>query len=144
MPVIQMTQADALQTMKVEAGTYAGMLTKVEVKPNQKGTGNNFFLTFTITAEGKYKGKELNPCISPNMKEGSLLGSMQFMPKGTFNMIEAAVNDKPIDGTDHMIDTDNLENRPMDLLIGVQSVDGNLVNTITGFYPLGKGGAVVF
>lgn len=144
MPVIQMTVSDALQTMKVEAGVYKAELTKVDVKPSNSGKGNNFFLTFTITAEGQYKGKELNPCISTNMKEGSVLGSMQFLPKGTFNLIEAAVNDKPIDGTDHLIDTDSLVNRPMDLNIGVITVDGNLVNTVMGFSPVGKGQGVPF
>lgn len=147
MPVIQMTVADGLQTLKVDAGVYKGEMTECVVKPSNSGKGNNIFMIFTLrTGEGqKYNGKELKIASSTaSSGDASILGSMYWVPKGYLNLIEAAVNDKPVDGSDHPIDTDTLLNRPMDLNVGASTADGNLINIITGFSPVGKGQGVPF
>lgn len=140
-----MQPGDYLQAMKIEAGPYRSEITEWDSKPSKSGKGINHFVTFTITVEGKVKGKELRCCISTAMDEAKLLGSLQFMPKGAVALIDAAVNNTPIDINKTSIDTDTLMRRPLDIIVGVATTaEGGLANPITAFAVAGSGAAVPF
>lgn len=137
--IIHATAADAMQTITVEAGAYPAELIKLDgPRPSTSGKGVNVFLEIQIT-DGKYKGKTFRIAGSSGSSGDSLLGDMQWFPTNSlFLRLDAAVNKTKVDTTEKDIDTDNLMHKPFDIVVGVSTVEGKLVNVITAFAPLGS------
>lgn len=140
MPVISFTPADALQTVTVPAATYGAELVKIEgPKPSSSGKSVSFFVDMQITQEGKFKGKEFTIALNSETSNASLLGTMQFFPQSTFLEIDGAIQNKPVEPLNVDLDTDELLHKPLDIIVGVATVEGKLINIINGFLPAGSG-----
>ena len=143
MPVISFTPGDALQTVVVEAGIYLAEIIKIDgPKPSSSGKSVSYFTDFRITSPPKYKGKELTIVLNSETNSVSQLGSMQFFPQSMFLAIDAAINNKKIEAVDQALDTDNLLHKPLDIVVGVVTVEGRLINCINNFMPAGSGQSV--
>jgi hypothetical protein len=136
MPVITWTAGDILQSKVVEAGIYLCELMKYDgPKASGSGKGVNLFLTFRVT-DGPNTNKEFNIALSSGMRNGSILGGMQFAPMSTFAFISAAVQGRTAPAeADGSADVDDVMHKPLKLSIGVQTEEGKLLNTINGFHP---------
>lgn len=140
MPVLSFTPADALSTVVVENGTYTATIVKIEgPKASQSGKSNNMFFTFQIVQEGKYKGKELDIIINSEMDSASVLGSACFFPQAVILQIDAAIKNKKVEIANTSIDTDDLMDKPLDIVVAVSTVEGKLINVVNNFLPAGSG-----
>jgi hypothetical protein len=139
MAVLSFTAGDALQTVMVEAGQYPSVLTKIEgPKASSSGKSVSYIGTIQIT-DGKFKGKEKDVMFNSGIRSGMLNGDLQMLPTSDFLVIDAAIRGAKVEAVAKNIDTDDLINKPLDTVWGVQTVDGKLVNEIVGFRPVGSG-----
>lgn len=141
MPVLSFTPADALQTVLVEPGTYTAEISLIDTKASKSAKSVNYFTDIQIVQDGKYKSKELRITLNTETTQASLLGTMQFFPDNTFLIIDAAIRNAKVEAVNKQLDTDDLLHKPFDVVIGVATVDGILINTINGFLPAGSGAA---
>ena len=137
MPVIQFNASDAMSTVIVEAGTYEAEIVKIDAKPSKEGKSINYWVDFGITQKGKYESKVLSVCLNTLSNSPSLLGTMQFYPHSYFLIIDAAIKNAKVEAVDKNIDTDELLHKPLSITVGIQTVEGALINTITAFLPVG-------
>lgn len=145
MPIITWTAGEILQSKTVEAGIYLAELMKYDgPKASSSGKGVNLFLTFRVT-DGPVVNKEFTIALSSGVRNGSILGGMQFLPMSTIAFVSAAVQGKSApDETDGAVEIDELMHRPLKLSVGVQTEEGKLINEVTGFYPENYSSAPVF
>lgn len=140
MPILDFNEGDALQAVIVEPGIYLVDVTKIDgPKTSSTGKSQNFFIDFTITAEGKYKGKLLSIVLSSGTKTPSMLGLNQWFPQNTFLQIGAAIAGKrQPDIAKVRIDTDALLGQPLELAVGIHTENGQLLNIVNNFLPVGS------
>lgn len=144
MPVIQFTEADKLAGRLMDKGPATVQITEIDgPRASQSQKSVNFFVTLQVTS-GKFQSKEFSICINSETKEPSLLGTMQFYPQVTFAKISAAIQNVKFDDLPiGSIDTDALLNKPFDVIIGQETVTGNIINTVgSSFYPAGTAAAI--
>lgn len=136
MPIIGWTQADVLQQKVLEAGPQKAVLSDADgPKASSSGKGMNLFLTFRLT-EGDAAGKELKYALSTGVKNASLLGDLQFAPMGQISLVHAAINNIPLNEIKPgSCDVDELKDRPLILMLGVDIANGKPTNTINAFLP---------
>lgn len=141
MPVIQFTEADKLAGKTLEKGVYVAEITEIDgPKASQSQKSINFFVKFRIT-KGPVTNKELMVAFGSGISNGSVLGGLQFLPHRDLLKVKAAIDDVKFDDINTNLDTDELLHKPLDIAVGIETSDGNLVNTITAFLPAGKGEA---
>jgi hypothetical protein len=141
MPIIHFTDADLLKAKVLEKGVYPMIISEIEgPKASKSGKSVNFFVTFRIT-NGPTMGKELQVLFGTEVNNNSVMGNMQMVPHVEFRKIQAAITGLPLDTIGNDIDTDALINKPFDGSVDVVTSEGNLVNTIIGYFPSGKGAA---
>lgn len=143
MAVIQFSEADKLAGRLMDKGPATVEVSEIDgPKASSSQKSMNFFLTIKVTS-GAFMNKELSIIINSETKEPSLLGTMQFFPQLTFGKLMAAVNklkfeDLPIGP----IDTDLILHKPFDVIIGQETANGNIINTVGNlFYPAGAAAA---
>lgn len=138
MPIISWTAGEILQSKPIEAGVYPGELMKYDgPKRSQSGKGINLFLTFRIT-DGPAVNKELTVACSSGVRSASMLGDLYFVPMSTVAYFAAAVNGKPApDESDGQAEIDELMHKPLNLIVGVSTVEGKILNPILGYQPFG-------
>lgn len=142
MAVITITQTDLLASTRLEAGVYPAMMTKVDCKPSKSGKGTNFWISFTII-DGQYKGKEhLVLYTTAATGDGGMLDKLQTITRTDLARIKAAINNESVKPGE--IETDELLNKPLDLIFGLMIIGGFPINAITGYAPLGKGSSTPF
>src|SRR5579872_7285132 len=143
MPIIQLTAADKLAGTLMDKGPATVQVTEIDgPRASQSQKSVNFFVTLQVTS-GKWMNKELSICVNSETKDPSLLGTMLFVPQLTFGKILAAVRKvKFEDMPEGPLDTDEILNKPFDVIIGQEIVSGNLINVVgNSFYPAGTAAA---
>jgi hypothetical protein len=137
MAVIHFTPADALQTQIVEAGIYPSMMIKCEgPKASSSGKSNNYYAEIQIV-DGKYKGKVKKITFNTGVDDMFAPGSMQMEPFAKLLVMNAAIKNAKVEVADVSLDTDDLLNKPFESQWVVSTVEGQLHNNVTNFFPLG-------
>lgn len=140
MAVIQFTESDKLAGKLMEKGGQTVQITEIQGPTASKSQKSvNFFTTLKVV-KGPFMNKEIQVCFNTETKNVSLLGSMQFFPHRDLLKIKAAIEGVKFDEVGLNLDTDALLNKPFDVIFGVEpnADGGELVNTVTGFFPEGK------
>jgi hypothetical protein len=139
MPVIHFTESDKLAGKVLEKGTYRAILTELK-EPQQSSSKKSFtyVATFKLT-EGIAVGKKLEVCYNTETSSSSVLGNRQYAPTRDMLKLAAAVKDVKFDDISLDFDSDEILNKPLDLLVDTATSEGNIVNFITGYAPEGKG-----
>jgi hypothetical protein len=122
----------------MEKGGGAAVLETIDAKASKSGKSINYWVDFKLI-EGPYTGKILSCCFNSETENASLLGTLKFFPSSDLMKVKAAVNHVKFNDLDfdEPLDTDELLDKPFDLLWDVMPVDGDLLNVIIGFLPLG-------
>lgn len=144
MAVIQFSEADKLAGRLMDKGPTTVQVTEIDgPRASQSQKSVNFFCILRVTV-GKFMGKEFSLCINSETKEPSLLGTLMFYPQLTFAKILAAIRGiKYEDMPTGNIDTDEILNKPFDVIIGQETVGGNIINVVgNSFYPAGMAASV--
>lgn len=142
MPVLSFTQADVLATKIIESGKYPAIVCKIEQKASKEKTSTHFFVDFRII-DGPYKGKELSIVANTKTKDPSYLTGFGYMvPTAVFMQIDAAIKRKPV--AEGNVDTDELLNQPLDIMVTADAFDGVLVNLVKSFKPYQSDDQVAF
>lgn len=136
MAVIQFTDADKLAGKVMERGGGTVVLTSIEQKASSSQKSVNFWATFKII-NGPFMNKELTCCFNTETNNASLLGTMKFFPHTYLMKVKAAIEKVKFEDVSLDLDTDTLINKPLDVTWDVNTVDGDLINTITAFLPAG-------
>lgn len=140
MPVITFTPGDGMKALKMEVGVYPAEVSSIDTSTSGKGN-TNFFIELTIT-EGKYKGKEIRIASSTGTSDDGLLGTIMWFHKSVLLRIDAAIKgEKTITPGNTQLNTDDLLHKPLEIAVGVTTVDGNIINTVTNFFPVGQAAA---
>lgn len=144
MAVIQFSEADKLAGRLMDKGPATVQVTEIDgprASTSQKSL--NYFCTLQVT-KGPYTSKEFTICINSETKDPSLLGTLMFYPQLTFAKMIAAIRGvKYEDMPTGTIDTDEVLNKPFDVIIGQETVGGNIINTVgNSFYPPGVAATV--
>jgi hypothetical protein len=139
MPIITWDDGDILRGKTLDAGPYEAVLAEVDgPRQSNSGKGMNLFLTFRIS-KGDFAGKEIKYALTSASSNASLLGDLMWAPMGDMYKIVAAINGihpgQVQKGGTQRVDTDDIKDRPLTLVVGVQIVDGVPVNTINAFLP---------
>ena len=144
MPVIRFTDADRLASTVMEKGSARAILAALDAQPAKSQNSINYWATFKIV-DGPYMGKELKCCFNTKTEIASLLGTMKFFPASDLMKIRAAVDGIPFNKVDWTVElvTEDLLNKPLDLIYDTATVDGDLINVITNFVPPGKATATI-
>jgi hypothetical protein len=140
MPIISWSAGDVLQSKTAPANTYPVVLAKFDgPKASSSGKGINLFLTFRVI-DGDWANKEFTIALSSGVNNGSVLGGLQFVPMGaTMAQIAAAIKgNAQVEVNSGSADLDEMLNQSLDLNIGVETIDGKLVNVINSFLPAGS------
>lgn len=144
MAVIQFTDADKLAGKVMEKGGGTAIITEIEQKASASQKSVNFWATFKLI-DGPYMNKELKCCFNTETNNASLLGTMKFFPHTYLMKIKVAIDKTKFEDTPLQLDTDELLNKPLDITWDVNTVEGDLINSITSFLPAGTAnGKVLF
>lgn len=144
MAVIQFTEADKLAGRLMDKGPATVQVTEIDgPRPSTSQKSVNFFTTLQVT-KGPFMSKEFTICVNSETKDPSLLGTMQFFPMVTFAKMVAAIRNVKFDDLAvGSLDTDEVLNKPFDVIIGQEIVGGNMINTVgNSYYPAGTALAV--
>ncbi len=136
MAVIQFTEADKLAGKVMEKGGGTVIITEIEQKASTSQKSVNFWATFKLI-NGPFMNKELNCCFNTETNNASLLGTMKFFPHTYLMKIKAAIDKVKFEDAPLQLDTDELLNKPLDITWDVNTVEGDLINSITAFLPAG-------
>lgn len=139
MPVIHFTESDKLAGKVLEKGTYRAILVALK-EPVQSSSKKSFTYVaeFKLT-EGVAVGKKLEVCFNTETSSSSVLGNRQYAPTRDMLKLAAAVKDVKFDDIPLDFDSDEILNKPLDLLVDTATSEGNIVNFIAGYAPEGKG-----
>jgi hypothetical protein len=138
--IIRFTDADLLKAKTLEKGIYPAIVSGIAPgKPSNSGKSVNFITTFTITAAGPTMGKVLEKMFGTGINQNGVMGTLDMAPAIDFRKVQAATTGKPLDSIGKEIDDDLIINKSLDISVDVVTSEGNLVNTIVGYYPSGKG-----
>jgi hypothetical protein len=139
LPVIHFTESDKLAGKVLEKGTYRAILTELK-EPQQSSSKKSFtyVATFKLT-EGIAVGKKLEVCFNTETSSSSVLGNRQYAPTRDMLKLAAAVKGVKFDDVPLDFDSDEILNKPLDLLVDTATSEGNIVNFISGYAPEGKG-----
>jgi hypothetical protein len=138
MPIIQFTDSDKLAAITADAGFYQAVVKEMDMKASGSGKSVNFWTTFEITQEGKYKGKEIKCCFNSEVNNSSMLGGTQFRPQSDILVLAAAILGVTLQEVSLSLNTDDLLLKGFDLQVGVDVAEGLPVNNTGNFVPLGK------
>jgi hypothetical protein len=98
----------------------------------------NFFLDIEITGSSKFKGKTKTIALTDGSDSASLLGTMDWMPQSAMLDIKQAITGRDkMELVNEPFDTDSLLREPFVSKWVVATVEGKLVNSIVGFFPVG-------
>lgn len=137
MPVIKFTEADKMMGKTMEKGAYRALLTEITPPtPSKSQKSVSYFATFRISA-GPYLNKELKIAFNTETNSASLLGTLQYNPARDLMKVVAAIKGTKYEDVELEVDTDVILNKPLGLLIDVETVEGNVENKITAFIPDG-------
>ena len=139
MPVFHFTAADKLAAKMLEKGTYRAVLTDLK-EPQQSSSKKSFTYeaTFVLTT-GAYIGKKFEVFFNTETSATKVLGTRQYSPVQDLMKVAAAVKDIKFDEVELDFSSEDLLNKPLDLLIDTVVSEGNIINFIAGYVPEGKG-----
>lgn len=139
MAVFHFTAADKLAAKTLEKGTYRAVLTELK-EPTQSTSKKSFTYEahFTLTT-GVYVGKKFDVFFNTETSSTKVLGTRQYSPVQDIMKLMAAVKDIKFDDVETDFGSEELLNKPVDLLIDTVISEGNVVNFIAGYAPEGKG-----
>ena len=123
MPIINVTQADLLKTKVFEAGWYPAKIAKISALTTSKA-GNSLNLTITFALGGLAVGKEIDETFNSQLW-------------GKLAPVFKAATGKDMDPG--QFDTDQLLGKDCDAQLITDTYNGNLMNRIANYLPLGKG-----
>lgn len=144
MAVIRFTEADKLAGKTLEKGAYQAIITKISgpvASSSRKSV--SYETTFQLT-KAPNAGKELDVFFNSETSGNGMLGTRQYCPHSFLLKVKAAVLDIPFVEVNLDIDTDELTNKPMDILVDTVTSEGNILNIITGWVADGKGQTTPF
>ena len=138
MPIIHLTPAEYMQSKTIEAGFYPAEIVKID-GPIKSGSGKSFNTFFDVQiTDGPWKNKLLRFAISDGSNgQGNLLGAMMWYPQSQYIPILAALGLDDGQIKELNFELHDLEHKPFDVGVGVETVDGQLINTVTSFNKLG-------
>ncbi len=139
MAIIKFTEADKLATKIMEKGGYRAQISELTQKASSKQTSVNYWTTIKIVQEGPYLGKELEVCFNSETNAASILGTLQMFPARDLLRVKAAIENIKLDDVDvDNFDTDTIMNRDFDVVVGIATVEGNILNSVQNFLPAGS------
>ena len=144
MPVIHFTESDKMAAKILAKGIYTANLSSISnPSPSKSGASITYESEFLI-ASGPYTNKTLEVFFNSGTNQNSMLGTRQYAPSRELLKVAAAVLGVPLEQIPVDLDTDTLIGRTLDISVDVVTSEGNLLNIINGYYPVGKASAAPF
>jgi hypothetical protein len=146
MAIIRFTLADKLKGKTLDKGIYRAEVTEFDgPKASSSQKSLSTWTKFTIT-EGPYAGKVLQAVFNTETENPSLLGALKFLPQTYLFRLAAAIQGIKYDDLqpNMELDTETLLHKPFDLVVNVQTVNGDLINEVVSFLPVGSAQVVPF
>lgn len=141
MAIIRFTEADKLAGKILEKGAYSAVISKINGPMASASKKSVTYETSFQLTKAPYAGKELDIFFNSETSANGMLGTRQYCPHSKLLNVKAAVQNVLFDQVNLDIDTDELINQPLDIIVDIVTSEGNLMNIITGFVPTGKGAA---
>ena len=140
MAILHFTDSDKLSSSIMPEGWYRFEVVEIgEPKASEAKKSMNMWSKFQVIDDPKYAGKQFDICFNTKMNAPSVLGTAYFMPHTFLIHLAAATAGCEIDDVPDDLDTESLKGLKFDGKVTKGIYDGIVLNTITGFLPLGIG-----
>jgi hypothetical protein len=140
MAVLHFTDSDKLASSIMPDKWYGFEVVEIgEPKKSDSGKSMNMWSKFRVIDDPKYTSKQLEICFNTGMNSPSVLGTAYFMPHTALIHLAAATAGCEIEDVPEDLDTESLKGLKFDGRVTKGIYDGIVLNTLTGFLPLGVG-----
>ncbi len=142
MAILKFNKADRMSAMVMPAGFYSFEVIEIgEPKKSGSGKSMNMHSVFHVIDDEDFNGKEQKVTFNTGMDRPSVMGSMVLVPHTWILQLAAATANCDISEVPDDLDTESLKGLKFDAKVEKVIVDGVVLNTISGFFPLGAGKA---
>ncbi len=140
MAILKFNKADRMSAMVMPAGFYSFEVIEIgEPKKSGSGKSMNMHSVFHVIDDEDFNGKEQKVTFNTGMDRPSVMGSMVLVPHTWILQLAAATANCDISEVPDDLDTESLKGLKFDAKVEKVIVDGVVLNTISGFFPLGVG-----
>ncbi len=140
MAILKFNKADRMSAMVMPAGFYSFEVIEIgEPKKSGSGKSMNMHSIFHVIDDEDFNGKEQKVTFNTGMDRPSVMGSMVLVPHTWILQLAAATANCDISEVPDDLDTESLKGLKFDAKVEKVIVDGVVLNTISGFFPLGVG-----
>ncbi len=140
MAILSFNKADRMSATIMPSGFYSFEVIEVgEPKKSGSGKSMNMHSVFHVIDDENYEGKELKIAFNTKMDRPSIIGSMVLLPHTWIMQLAAATANCEILDIPDDLDTESMKGGKFDAKVEKVIIDGVVLNTISGFFPLGAG-----
>ncbi len=140
MAILNFNKADRMAAMIMPAGFYSFEVIEIgEPKKSGSGKSMNMHSVFHVIDDEDFAGKEQKVTFNTKMDKPGVMGSMVLVPHTWLMQLAAATANCDINEVPDALDTESLKGLKFDAKVEKVIVDGVVLNTISGFFPLGVG-----